>query len=106
MSPTGRQGQGGEPGVNGSPAGGAVDRDVRSRRQSLSPREREVLTLLAIGLTGTQIAQRLFISAETVRIHVRNARRRLGAKTRTQAVAIALQTGEIRLAAPPPDTGR
>jgi DNA-binding NarL/FixJ family response regulator len=57
----------------------------------LSPREREVLDLLADGLTGEEIASRLFLSAETVRTHVRNAMRKLDAKTRVHAVALALR---------------
>jgi DNA-binding CsgD family transcriptional regulator len=73
---------------------------------SLTPREREVLTLLARGLTGAQIAERLSLSPETIRIHVRNARGRLGARTRTHAIALALLRGEIELgpfdAAPTP----
>ena len=64
---------------------------------SLTPREREVLTLLAGGLTGAQIAERLSLSPETVRIHVRNARGRLGARTRAHAIALALLRGEIEV---------
>jgi DNA-binding CsgD family transcriptional regulator len=62
---------------------------------SLSPRERQVLDLLSQGLSGTEIAARLFLSPETVRTHVRNAMAKLGASTRSQAVAIALQRSEI-----------
>jgi PAS domain S-box-containing protein len=64
---------------------------------SLTRREREVLTLLARGLTGAQIAERLSLSPETVRIHVRNARGRLGARTRAHAIALALLRGEIEV---------
>jgi DNA-binding NarL/FixJ family response regulator len=60
-------------------------------RDRLSPREREVLDLLADGLTGEEIAARLYLSAETVRTHVRNAMRKLGAKTRVHAVALVLR---------------
>jgi DNA-binding NarL/FixJ family response regulator len=59
-----------------------------SRLRVLSPREREILGLLAEGLTGQAIAQRLFLSPETVRTHVRNATTKLGARTRVQAVAL------------------
>ncbi len=55
---------------------------------SLSPREREILLLLADGLSGAQIATRLYLSTETVRTHVRNAVQKVGARTRTQAVAL------------------
>jgi two-component system response regulator NreC len=63
----------------------------------LTPREREVAHLLATGLTGEQIAVQLFLSPETVRSHVRNAMRRLGAKTRVHLVALAAARDEIEL---------
>jgi DNA-binding NarL/FixJ family response regulator len=68
------------------------------RIQVLSRREREVLDLLAQGLNGEQIAERLFLSPETVRTHVRNAMNKLEAHTRVHAIAIALRQGEITLA--------
>jgi len=58
---------------------------------ALSTREREILGLLANGLSNPEIAARLFISPETVRTHVRNAMAKLEADTRTQAVALALR---------------
>jgi DNA-binding CsgD family transcriptional regulator len=61
----------------------------------LSKREREVLELLADGLSGAEIADRLVLSPETVRTHIRNAMAKLGASTRSQAVAIALHRLEI-----------
>ncbi|MDQ3935801.1 MAG: response regulator transcription factor [Actinomycetota bacterium] len=61
----------------------------------LSPREREVLDLLAQGLNGEEVAERLVLSPETVRTHVRNAMEKLEASTRVHAVAIALRQGEI-----------
>ena len=61
----------------------------------LSPREREVLDLLANGLTGEEVAARLSLSPETVRTHIRNAMAKLEAHTRVHAVAIALRHGEI-----------
>jgi DNA-binding NarL/FixJ family response regulator len=61
----------------------------------LSPREREVMTLLAKGLKGPQIAERLGISPETVRTHVDNAMQRLEARTRVHAIARALYHGLI-----------
>lgn len=62
---------------------------------ALTKRERQMLTLLALGHSGEQIAQELFISPETVRTHVQHARSKLGASTRTHAIAIALTRGEI-----------
>jgi PAS domain S-box-containing protein len=67
------------------------------RARALSPREREVLSLLARGLTGEQIAERLVLSPETVRTHIRNAREKLGASTRVEAVTMALIAREIQV---------
>jgi DNA-binding CsgD family transcriptional regulator len=61
----------------------------------LSPREHQVVELLAAGLTGEEVAERLGISPATVRVHIRNATGKLGATTRTQAVAIAVARGEV-----------
>lgn len=61
------------------------------RLGSLSARELEVLELLADGLNGQMIAERLFLSPETVRTHVRNATSKLGAHTRVQAVALVVR---------------
>jgi DNA-binding CsgD family transcriptional regulator len=82
-------------------------------RVPLTKREREILGLLAEGLSGAQIAGELVLSPETVRTHVRNAMTKLGASTRSQAVALALRGNEIstenfataspeRAPAPPP----
>lgn len=67
-----------------------ADADL-SRLRILSPREREILSLLADGMTGETIALTLFLSPETVRTHVRNATTKLGAKTRVQAVALLVR---------------
>jgi DNA-binding CsgD family transcriptional regulator len=56
-------------------------------RADLTPRERAVLQLLTLGLSSAEIAERLSISTETVRTHVRNAMRKTGARTRAQLVA-------------------
>ena len=61
----------------------------------LTPREREMLTLLAAGLTAVEIAEQLVISRETVKSHVRSAMLKLGTRTRTHAVVRALISGEI-----------
>jgi DNA-binding CsgD family transcriptional regulator len=66
-----------------------------SGRVALTRREREILGALAEGMSGAQIAEQLVLSPETVRTHVRNAMSKLGASTRSQAVALALQHGEI-----------
>lgn len=61
----------------------------------LSPREREVLQLVARGLTGHRIARRLGIAEATVCTHVEHIREKLGVRTRSQAVARALALGQI-----------
>ena len=73
---------------------GATAADT-TEKPVLTKREREVLGLLAMGDTGEQIAAQLFISPETVRTHVQNAREKLGASTRSHAIALALGAGEI-----------
>ena len=67
------------------------------KRRGLTAREREVLTLLARGYTGEEVARQLQVSAETVRAHVRNSVTKLHARTRLHAVVLALQRGEISL---------
>ncbi|MEA2424555.1 MAG: two-component system, cell cycle sensor histidine kinase and response regulator CckA [Thermoleophilaceae bacterium] len=74
-----------------------IQRADGRRPRTLSPREREVLGLLARGLTGEQIAERLVLSPETIRTHIRNAREKLGASTRVEAVTMALLAREIEL---------
>ena len=64
-------------------------------RLQLTEREREVMTLVASGLQSGDIAERLFLSPETIKSHVHNALGKLGAHTRAHAVAIALVTGQI-----------
>lgn len=56
----------------------------------LTPREREVVSLLALGNTSSDIAELLVISNDTVRTHVRNAMAKTGARTRAQLVAMTL----------------
>jgi DNA-binding NarL/FixJ family response regulator len=65
------------------------------RQTKLTQRELAVLELLSEGLQHEEIGRRLGISAETVRTHLRKACDRLGAATRTQAVATALRLGLI-----------
>jgi DNA-binding NarL/FixJ family response regulator len=62
----------------------------------LTPREREVLDLLAQGESKEAIAQRLFLSANTVRNHIQNILNKLGAHSRLEAVATATREGLIR----------
>jgi DNA-binding NarL/FixJ family response regulator len=63
----------------------------------LTDRERQVLELLALGLPNKTIAQRLQISEHTVKFHVGSVLAKLGAASRTEAVAIALRRGLLAL---------
>jgi DNA-binding NarL/FixJ family response regulator len=72
-----------------------LSRQTTQRLPSLSKREREIMDLLAQGLTGEDVAERLFLSSETVKTHIRNAMSKLEAHTRVHAVAIALREGYI-----------
>jgi DNA-binding NarL/FixJ family response regulator len=65
--------------------------------EALTAREIEVLRLVAGGNRNKDIAERLFISEETVKVHVKHAMGKLGASDRTQAVAIAVRRGIIQL---------
>ena len=64
----------------------------------LSPREREVLHMLALGKSNPQIAEDLFIGRGTVRTHVSNILAKLGASTRTEAAMIARDRGLLKRA--------
>jgi DNA-binding NarL/FixJ family response regulator len=76
-------------------AGALAAAETTGSLKLLSQREREVLRLLADGLRNEEIGTRLHIAAETARAHIRNAMRKLGAATRTQAVALALRQSII-----------
>lgn len=73
----------------------AAEPGAQSQRELLTPREREILTLLAQGLSGAQIAAELNIAPLTVRTHIRNLLEKLGAHSRLEAVSYALRHGLI-----------
>jgi len=75
-------------------ASGQVDPLLPSTA-TLTPREREVVRLVALGATTRHISDDLSLSSETVRTHVRNAMAKTGAHTRAQLVAVALSGGLI-----------
>jgi PAS domain S-box-containing protein len=79
----------------GGQRAGAQQSSWRPPNRGPSAREREVLGLLARGSTDAEIASLLGLSSATVQTHVRNAKAKLGAKTRAQAVAMALGQGLI-----------
>ena len=65
--------------------------------EDLTPREMDVLRHVAGGNRNWEIAEKLFISEETVKVHIKHIMEKLGAHDRTQAVAIALRRGIIQL---------
>lgn len=75
----------------GAGAGGAVG----TNGEGLSPREREVVELVAMGKTSRQIADDLTVSTETVRTHIRNALAKTGTRTRAQLVAQVMARGSL-----------
>jgi DNA-binding NarL/FixJ family response regulator len=73
---------------------------VRTRTHNgpdLTPREQQVLTLIAEGMTNSEIAASLVIGVETVRSHVASVLAKLQARDRTQAVVIGYRSGLLEL---------
>ena len=62
----------------------------------LTDREREVLALVALGLSNHDTAGRLYLSPSTAKTHVNRAMTKLGVRDRAQLVFIAYQTGLVR----------
>ena len=69
----------------------------RRRSDDLSPREEEVLQLIADGCAPNEVAERLYISPRTVKNHLASAYAKLGARDRTDAVLRAVRRGIVRL---------
>jgi two-component system nitrate/nitrite response regulator NarL len=80
--------RGGQHELNGAEAAEDVIAD-------LTPREREILALLAAGRSAPEIARQLMISARTVSTHIQRILKKLGVHTRTQAVAVAYRAAPI-----------
>ena len=79
---------------------GAFARQAREGSEvqaTLTPREHQILVLVSDGLTMQQVASRLGISPRTVETHVAKLYRKLGVRTRVQAVSRAAQLGLIDL---------
>ena len=69
----------------------------RAPAERLTPREREVVALLAEGMANKEIAAALHVSANTVKYHLAEIMQKLGARTRTEAVVAATRAGFLQL---------
>jgi two-component system, NarL family, response regulator DegU len=78
--------------------GGGAAPDVSERTESpLTPREEEILQLIADGCSTTEVADHLYISQKTVKNHLASIYAKLDARDRTQAVLSAVRIGIVRL---------
>ena len=76
-----------------APLPAAADLDRRAAAATISPREQELLQVLAEGLTNREIATRLVLEESTIRTHLRNIYRKLGVNSRLQAIQRAREIG-------------
>lgn len=83
-----------------------VQDEERARIADLTPREIEVLQLLAKGLTTEEIAEQLGITRKTVHSHVAGSLTKLGVRSKLEAVMVALREGVIELGRRPPTSRR
>jgi DNA-binding NarL/FixJ family response regulator len=82
------------PMLRGSAVGSPAQADTRALAE-LTPREREVLVLMAYGASNTEIAGQLFVSEATVKTHVGRVLSKTGSRDRVQAVVLAYRTGLV-----------
>ena len=75
----------------------AEERAARLTLERLTPRERDVLRALAVGLSDKEIAQRLHVSKDTVHTHMVNLLAKLGVESRLQALIFAVRHGVVSL---------
>ncbi|MBX5464615.1 MAG: response regulator transcription factor [Clostridia bacterium] len=84
----------------GTPRGGEAPAEAEES-EGLTEREREVLQLVASGATNREIAQRLIISENTVKIHIKHILDKLHVQNRVQAAAYAIEEGLVEPKEPP-----
>ncbi|MBL1096090.1 response regulator [Streptomyces coffeae] len=77
-------------------AASSPGRGASPQLAALTPREREVVTLVAAGLSNDEIGERLFVTPLTAKTHANRAMTKLGARDRAQLVVIAYQSGLVR----------
>ena len=86
----------GEGSPGGSAGGGPFERNEARREQlGITPRELEILEAIAAGLSNREIAERLFVSENTVKTHAARLFDKLSARRRTQAIQLAKEAGLI-----------
>lgn len=83
--------------TNGFASAHARSRELNELAEPLTPRESEVLQMLASGLGNKEIAAKLAISEHTVKFHVASILGKLGAATRTEAVSVGIRRGLVLL---------
>ncbi|MFF5016558.1 response regulator transcription factor [Streptomyces sp. NPDC001165] len=88
-------------GSDGHPTSSARERevlsDMLSATQILTPRQTEVVRLAVLGLTAKETARRLGISKNTVDEHLQEARRRVGAASKSRLIGWAISSGAVQL---------
>ena len=66
----------------------------------LTPREVEIVLLVADGLSNPEIGAKLYLTADTVKSHIKRCARKLGARNRAHVVWLAVQRGDLKLPEP------
>jgi DNA-binding NarL/FixJ family response regulator len=69
--------------------------DDRKKRPSLSEREIEIVRLVAKGFSNDELAERLHLSPDTIKVHLRHVYEKLGVESRVEAVTEAMRTGLV-----------